>query len=161
MTCAIILLFRLLTLLSPLVQFLTLTITLQCPVHTFQLFAQRRPHSQATTLFLNSLQPEKELSTRTIQSWVTKLLRLSTDEKRVSLQSIASSLALQVGIPKDDIVTMGNWASSTTFENHYRREHLSQFDFTKSLITTDMDQDDDSNMNDIFYYAIDDHMDFS
>ncbi|KAG2190858.1 hypothetical protein INT47_001454, partial [Mucor saturninus] len=108
-----------------------------CPVRTFQPFSQRRPSCQAITLFINSLQPNKVLSPRTLQSWITKLIRLSTDEKRVSLRSIASSLVLQSGIPKDDIVTMGNWASSSTFENHYHREHLSSFDFTNTLIAND------------------------
>lgn len=48
----------------------------------------------------------------------------SLKEKRVSLHSIASSLALQAGIPKEDIVTLGNRASSTTFENHHRCEYF-------------------------------------
>ncbi|KAI9300158.1 hypothetical protein BJ944DRAFT_151964, partial [Cunninghamella echinulata] len=52
----------------------------------------------------------------------------------VTIRSIASSLALQAGIPKEDIITMGNWASSKTFENHYRREHLSLFGFTDTLV---------------------------
>ncbi|ORE11959.1 hypothetical protein BCV72DRAFT_192221, partial [Rhizopus microsporus var. microsporus] len=61
----------------------------------------------------------------------------SITEPRVSLRPIASSLALKTGIPKDDIVTMGNWPSSAVFENHYRREHLSQFDFSNTLIDID------------------------
>jgi hypothetical protein len=129
-----------------------------CPVHTFQLFHHRRPTCQATTLFINSLQPNKLISARTIQSWISKLIHRSTHEKRVSLRSIASSLALQSGIPKEDIITMGNWASSTTFENHYRREHLSTFDFTNTLIISDDTYGDDSQDEDIFYDA-DDNMD--
>ncbi|KAI9483323.1 MAG: hypothetical protein EXX96DRAFT_476876, partial [Benjaminiella poitrasii] len=66
-----------------------------------------------------------------------------------SIRFIASSLDLHAGIPKDDIVTMGNWASSTTFENFYRREHLSLFDFTNTLLTIDLDDD-----SDIFYDAL-------
>ncbi|KAI8967662.1 hypothetical protein BDB01DRAFT_733767 [Pilobolus umbonatus] len=85
---------------------------------------------------------------RLCPSWMSKLIKLSTTEKRVSLRSVASSLALQSGIPKEDIVTMGNWASSTTFENHYRREHLSSFDFTNTLLQLDQDSDED-----VFYDA--------
>ncbi|KAI9338902.1 hypothetical protein BD770DRAFT_306759, partial [Pilaira anomala] len=106
-----------------------------CPVDTCHFYLNKRPNCSASTLFVNSLRPNKPISVRTIQGWLTRLLRLSTTEHRVSIRSIASSLALQVGIPKDDIVTLGNWASSLTFEQHYRREHLSQFDFTNSLIT--------------------------
>jgi hypothetical protein len=68
-------------------------------------------------------------------------------------------LALESGIPKEDIITMGNWVSSTTFENHYRREHLSTFDFTNTLITSDDTYGDDSQDEDIFYNA-DDNMNF-
>ncbi|ORE21194.1 hypothetical protein BCV71DRAFT_277228, partial [Rhizopus microsporus] len=67
----------------------------------------------------------KPLSVRTVQYWISKFVRKSTTEPRVSFQSIASSLALKVGIPKDGIVTMDIWSSSAVFENHYRREHLS------------------------------------
>ncbi|KAG2228546.1 hypothetical protein INT48_000313 [Thamnidium elegans] len=105
----------------------------------------KRPACRATTLFVNSLRPNNPISVRTIQGWLTKLLHLSTSENRVSIRSIVSSLALQVGIPKEDIVTLGNWTSSTTFENHYRREHLSQFDSTNSLISyMDIDNSDDN-----------------
>ncbi|KAI8991147.1 hypothetical protein BDF20DRAFT_903970 [Mycotypha africana] len=92
-----------------------------CPVATFIAYKSRRPDCTVSTLFL---------------------LRLSTTEPRVSIRSIASSLALQAGIPKEDIVTMGNWASSSTFENHYRREHLSTFDFTNTFLTILPDAED-------------------
>ncbi|KAG0746722.1 hypothetical protein G6F57_002704 [Rhizopus arrhizus] len=95
-----------------------------CPVYTFQLFRQRRPTCIATTLFVNSLQPNHLISTCSIQSWISKRTHLSTDEKRVSLRSSASSLTLQSDIPKDDLVAMGNWASSKTFKDNYRQEHL-------------------------------------
>ncbi|KAI8969479.1 hypothetical protein BDB01DRAFT_732395, partial [Pilobolus umbonatus] len=52
----------------------------------------------------------------------------------VNVRSIASFLALASGVPKEDVVIIGNWSNSQTFENHYRREHLSLFDFTSTLI---------------------------
>jgi hypothetical protein len=55
---------------------------------------------------------------------------------------------------------MGNWASSTTFENHYRREHLSSFDFTNTLITSGDNNDEESSVDYIFFDATDDNMDF-
>ncbi|KAI8880158.1 hypothetical protein K501DRAFT_141891, partial [Backusella circina FSU 941] len=105
-----------------------------CPVQTFVAFQQRRPQCSSTSLFVNSVAPNRPLQTGTIQGWLSRLLRKSTLEPRVSLRSIASSLALAAGIPKEDVVTMGNWSNSQTFENHYRREHLSLFDFTNTLI---------------------------
>ncbi|KAG2191280.1 hypothetical protein INT47_001830 [Mucor saturninus] len=114
----------------------TNSITL-CPLQTFLVYAQRRPVCSSLSLFVNSISPDRPLQASTIQGWISRLLRRSTSEPRVSLRSIASSLALASGIPKDDVVTMGNWSNSSTFENHYRREHLSQFDFTSTLITLD------------------------
>ncbi|CEI99238.1 hypothetical protein RMCBS344292_13330 [Rhizopus microsporus] len=103
------------------------------------------PSDSPDTLFLHSYAPLKPLSVRTIQHWIGKLVRISTTEPWVSLRSIASYLALKAGIPKDDIVTMGNGSPSAVFENHYRREHLSQFDFSNTLIDIDdaIDEDDD------------------
>ncbi|CEG67567.1 hypothetical protein RMATCC62417_03977 [Rhizopus microsporus] len=107
--------------------------------------SNHRPSNSPDTLFLHSYAPLKPLSVRIIQRWIGKLVIISTTEPRVSLRSIASSLALKAGISKDDIVTMGNWSSSAVFENHYRREHLSQFDFSNTLIDIDdaADEDDD------------------
>ncbi|KAI9325898.1 hypothetical protein BD770DRAFT_405131, partial [Pilaira anomala] len=59
-----------------------------CPVKTFLTMNSQRPQSSVASLFLHSLQPHKELSTRTIQSWISKLIKLSTTEKRVSLRSV-------------------------------------------------------------------------
>ena len=51
---------------------------------------------------------------------------------------------------------MGNrWSSSSIFENHYRREHLSAFDFTNTLLTSSVLLDDDSNDDEVFYDATD------
>ncbi|KAG1138678.1 hypothetical protein G6F37_010597 [Rhizopus arrhizus] len=120
--------------------------------------------SESNIDYKRSHGPRKEhlqkRNTSTIQSWISKLIHLSTDKKRVSLRSSASSLALQSGIPKDDLVIMGNWASSKTFKDNYRQEHLSTFDFTNTLITSDDTQDDDSQDDDVFYDATDDNMEF-
>ncbi|EIE78258.1 hypothetical protein RO3G_02962 [Rhizopus delemar RA 99-880] len=79
----------------------------------------------------------------TVKAHIRRLLRFSTSEPRVTLRSIASSFALQAGIPLDDVVTMGNWTSSKTFESHYRREHLATFDFTNTLVSLgDLELDD-------------------
>ncbi|KAG1393181.1 hypothetical protein G6F60_011647 [Rhizopus arrhizus] len=108
-----------------------------CPVQTFLAYRERRPQGSSAPLFVNSISPAKILKANTIQGWLSRLLHKSTSEPRVNIRSIASSLALASGIPKEDVITIGNWANSETFENHYRREHLSLFDFTSTLITLD------------------------
>ncbi|KAI8978442.1 hypothetical protein BDB01DRAFT_837365 [Pilobolus umbonatus] len=61
------------------------------------------------------------LSTLTSQTLLSKsiprLLKMSSNEANVSLRYIASSLVLQSVIPKEDIVAIGNWASSKTSEH--------------------------------------------
>ncbi|OBZ81410.1 hypothetical protein A0J61_10541 [Choanephora cucurbitarum] len=69
--------------------------------------------SGKTTLFLlNSFCEHyllsSPLATRTTGVWLKHYLRLSTSDVRVSVRSLASSLALRAGILKEDIVTMGN-----------------------------------------------------
>ncbi|ORE12699.1 hypothetical protein BCV71DRAFT_190592, partial [Rhizopus microsporus] len=49
--------------------------------------------------------------------------------------SLASSIALQRGLPVDDIQTLSKWATSTTFQSHHCREHLSIVDFTNSVLS--------------------------
>ncbi|CEP15474.1 hypothetical protein, partial, partial [Parasitella parasitica] len=60
---------------------------------------------------------------------------------------LASSRALDLGVPKDHIVTLGNWAYSSTFENHYQRNQMAQVDFTSTVLSEPPDQ---------FYDASDD-----
>ncbi|KAG1469554.1 hypothetical protein G6F56_003192 [Rhizopus delemar] len=93
----------------------------------------KRPPS---VLFVNSHSPAVAVRTTTISSWLRQLIRLSTSETRVSVRSLASSLALRVGISREDIQTLGNWQSSLTFDTFYRREHMTTVDFTNRLIST-------------------------
>ncbi|KAI8880744.1 hypothetical protein K501DRAFT_335170 [Backusella circina FSU 941] len=112
-------------------------LTALCPIQTFLAYRECRPQCSSVPLLVNSIFPEKALQASTIQGWISRLLRKSTSEPRVSIRSIASSLALASGIPKEDVITMGDWSNSAIFENHYRREHLSLFDFISTLITLD------------------------
>ncbi|KAG1178037.1 hypothetical protein G6F36_010725 [Rhizopus arrhizus] len=91
------------------------------------------------SFFIHSLKPNKSVCSSTIGSWLKEFLALSSCESHISVRSVASSLALRLGIPEDDVITMGNWASSSTFEHHYRREHLSNFGFTNTLLPADED----------------------
>ncbi|ORE00805.1 hypothetical protein BCV72DRAFT_218471, partial [Rhizopus microsporus var. microsporus] len=75
-------------------------------------------------------------------SWIRRFIQMSTNEPRVNLRSLASSLALRAGIPVEDIVTLGNWSSSDVFHNHYRREHLSLIDITNTVLQDPIEDQD-------------------
>lgn len=64
-----------------------------------------------------------------------KMENICTSEQRVNAWSLASSIALQRGLPVDDIQTLSKWATSTTFQSHHCREHLSIVDFTNSVLS--------------------------
>ncbi|KAG1458880.1 hypothetical protein G6F56_006289 [Rhizopus delemar] len=107
-----------------------------CPVQCFQA-VRTHPHVSSRppdVLFVNSANPALPAKSTTISTWLRRLLHHSTSESRVSVRSLGSSLALRRGIPVDDIVTLGNWRSSETFHNFYRREHLSTVNFTTSTL---------------------------
>ncbi|ORE02525.1 hypothetical protein BCV72DRAFT_215075, partial [Rhizopus microsporus var. microsporus] len=111
-----------------------------CPVRTFIALRDHPSLSHFSTcssLFVNSRCPQEPLATSTISTWLRSMIRISTEERNVSVRSIASSLALRLGIPKEDIVTLRNWTNSSTFENHYQREHMPCFNFTQILLSTD------------------------
>ncbi|KAI8879775.1 hypothetical protein K501DRAFT_139820, partial [Backusella circina FSU 941] len=103
-----------------------------CPVAAFETL---RDHSLVTNhrppqvLFVNSKRRCRSYD------WLSKLIRKSTTEPRVSVRSLVSSLALRAHISLDDIQTLGNWTTSTTFQQHYRGEHLSQVDFTNTVLS--------------------------
>ncbi|KAG1038061.1 hypothetical protein G6F43_012748 [Rhizopus delemar] len=107
-----------------------------CPVLCFQAVIH---HPKATgrppdVLFVNPQNPSAPVLSTTISSWLRRLIRLSTSEHRVSVRSLGSSQALRRGISVDDIVTLGNWRSSETFHNFYRREHMSTVNFTTTVL---------------------------
>ncbi|EIE86006.1 hypothetical protein G6F46_013034 [Rhizopus delemar] len=116
-----------------------------CPVTTFQAVRDRLAHLNppptVTSLFVNANIPTQIVKVTTISSWIRRLIQLSTSEPRVNLRSLASSAALRAGIDLDDIVTLGNWSSSTVFEQHYRREHLTDVDFTNTVLPVPEDED--------------------
>ncbi|KAG1053849.1 hypothetical protein G6F43_004103 [Rhizopus delemar] len=103
--------------------------------------AHLNPPPTVTSLFVNTNMPTQIVKVTTISSWICRLIQLSTSEPRVNLCSLASSAALRAGINLDDIVTLGIWSSSTVFEQHYRREHLSDVDFTNTVLPVPEDED--------------------
>lgn len=90
------------------------------------------------------------IASSTISSWLHRnFISLSTSESRVSIRSLASSQAFDSGVDLQDITSLGNWASSTTFTNHYQRNHMAKIDFTSKLLTSSVipEEDQDNNVS--------------
>ncbi|KAI8048741.1 uncharacterized protein B0P05DRAFT_480809, partial [Gilbertella persicaria] len=118
---------------------------------TIKAHVNSRVRPASPFFFIDPIRPDDTRKIRRLYSWIKRLFRLSSDEPRLSLRS----LALQSGIPKENIVTMGNWSSSTIFEYHHRKEHLSHFDLTHTLVQISLDSDDDGLAEDVFFDAAD------
>jgi hypothetical protein len=58
----------------------------------------------------------------------------------VSIRSLASSQALDQGVSIDNIVALGNWASSSTFQNYYQRHQMAIIDFTSKVLSGDAEE---------------------
>ncbi|KAG0752082.1 hypothetical protein G6F24_013815 [Rhizopus arrhizus] len=111
----------------------------RCPVRCFlalrdhPTLAHRPLGSQ---LFVKSNNIHQHVTAATISTWLHRdFISLSTKESRINIRSLASSRALDQGVPMEDIVTMGNWAQSTTFQNHYQRNHMAQVNFTTTVLS--------------------------
>ncbi|CEP09980.1 hypothetical protein, partial, partial [Parasitella parasitica] len=107
---------------------------LLCPVLAVSAFLRHptllsRHDPERERLLVNTTLPGHELRATTISTWHRRFIRLSTPEQ-VSVRSLASSLASKNGVPYDQVVTQGNWVSSITFEQHYRRDQLATHDFS-------------------------------
>ncbi|KAI8067026.1 uncharacterized protein B0P05DRAFT_589775 [Gilbertella persicaria] len=115
-----------------------------CPVQCFK-FLRDHPvlaaRPSGSQLFVKSHLIHQSLSSSTISTWLHRdFIKRCTSEPNVSIRAMASSRALDLGIPKDHIVTLGNWASSATFENHYQRNQMTQVDFTSTILSDPPDQ---------------------
>jgi hypothetical protein len=111
-----------------------------CPVHCFKALRdhpalQARPSQ--SKLFVKSNNIHQPLSASTISTWLHReFISLCTNEPGVSIRSLASSRALDRGVSLDNIVALGNWASSDTFVRHYQRNQMAQVDFTTTVLST-------------------------
>ncbi|KAI9312529.1 hypothetical protein BX666DRAFT_1833575, partial [Dichotomocladium elegans] len=111
-----------------------------CPV---QAFVALRDHLDAANrlpdvLFVNSHSRSSPLSATTIAAWLKRLLAcsLTSADSRptLSVRSIASDLTLQRGVSLDDVVTMGNWSSTTVFDQHYRRSRMVRSNMSRHVL---------------------------
>ncbi|CEP09069.1 hypothetical protein [Parasitella parasitica] len=99
-------------------------------------------------LFVKSNLINQPLSSSTISSWLhEEFIQLCTSESNVSVRSLASSRASDSGISRDNIVALGNWASSETFVRHYQRNQMAHVDFTSTVLSS---QDEFFDANDSF-----------
>ena len=108
-----------------------------CPVSAFDALREHPITRQGTGthLFVLANRPTESLVSTTISTCLRRLVRLSTDVTPTpSVRSIASDLALSRGASLDDVVTTGNWSSSSVFENHYRRQRLAQTNITHATL---------------------------
>ncbi|KAL9542787.1 hypothetical protein PS6_009627 [Mucor atramentarius] len=116
-----------------------------CPVQCFKALRNHPPglasRPSGSQLFAKSHLIQQPLSSSTISSWQHRhFIALCTSELNVSIRSLASSRALDLGVSRDRIVTLGNWASSSTFENHYQRNQMAHVDFTPTILSDPVDQ---------------------
>ncbi|KAI8639169.1 hypothetical protein BD408DRAFT_446197 [Parasitella parasitica] len=85
-----------------------------CPVECFRPVSSHpvlvnRPTS--AQLFVNSNNIHQPLASSTILSWLHReFISLCTDEPGVTIRSLASSRALDLGVSRENIVALGNWA---------------------------------------------------
>lgn len=120
-----------------------------CPVHCFKALRDHpglaaRP--SGSQLFVKSNLIDQPLSSSTLSTWLHReFIQLCTAEPGISIRSLASSRALDLGVSKDHIVTLGNWASSSTFEQHYQRNQMAQIDFTSTVLSDPIDHFFDAN----------------
>ncbi|KAG1136528.1 hypothetical protein G6F37_012175 [Rhizopus arrhizus] len=112
----------------------------RCPVRCFLALRDhpafvRRP--LGSQLFVKSNNIHQHVAASTISTWLHRdFISLSTKEPKVNIRSLASSRTLNQGVSMEDIVTMGNWTRSTTFQNHYQRNHMAQVNFTTTALSS-------------------------
>ncbi|KAJ8656673.1 hypothetical protein O0I10_007519 [Lichtheimia ornata] len=89
-------------------------------------------------LFISTTHASVAASCDTISRWLRKVvshsITSSSSSRQPTIRSVASDLALLRGVPLDDVITHGNWASSMMFDNHYRRSRHISSDITSSVL---------------------------
>ncbi|KAG1437636.1 hypothetical protein G6F56_013009 [Rhizopus delemar] len=111
-----------------------------CPIKCFQALRdhpalQGRPAN--SNLLVKSNNVNQPVSASTVSTWLHKhFISLCTTEPGVSIRSLASSRALDLGVPQGSITALGNWASSDTFVRHYQRNQMALVDFTSTVLSS-------------------------
>ncbi|KAF1806212.1 hypothetical protein FB192DRAFT_1425568 [Mucor lusitanicus] len=104
----------------------------------FQVVAPKETLNRPSSaqLFVKSNHIHQPLSSSTLSSWLHReFISLCTNEPGITIRSLASSRALDLGVSRENIVALGNWASSSTFVNHYQRNQMATVDFTFTVLS--------------------------
>ena len=101
---------------------------LLCPVTAIaDLYVRRAQYDTATTkLFIATTKPYGAACKNTVAGWIKKLLSSAGVNTKIysahSCRSAASSKALDIGIPLQEILSSCDWSSQRTFHKHYKKE---------------------------------------
>ncbi|KAG2212979.1 hypothetical protein INT45_005487 [Circinella minor] len=95
-----------------------------CPVATFEALVAHPGRSSSQFLFINSRHTDQPLAVTTLSTYIRSVLKLSptaslNGSRLPSVRSVASDKALRNSVSLDDVLLMGNWSSSSVFNNHY------------------------------------------
>ena len=89
-------------------------------------------------LLISFVKPHKAISTDTLARWIKEVLfEVGVDVKIFSAHSTraaSASAALSAGAPIETILRAGNWASITTFANHYNKPVCSNDNLASNLL---------------------------
>ncbi|EIE76405.1 hypothetical protein G6F46_000132 [Rhizopus delemar] len=109
-----------------------------CPVHYFTVL--RNPsylqgRNRGPILFVKVIEIQSPLVSHATSSWLHRnFISLSTKGPRVSICSLASSVALDKSVDLPDSVSLENWALSETFRAHYQCNPMTTVHFTTSVL---------------------------
>ncbi|KAI9006644.1 hypothetical protein CLU79DRAFT_779815 [Phycomyces nitens] len=120
-----------------------------CPVLSFQSYMRRmvsapcrQPHPVRSNRTINYLirhvrNPSSPIHAERISKYinfVTDLIRRPGNSRRPRARALGSTAAARYGIPLDDILTHGSWASSSVFDTFYRLSRETASDFTTAAL---------------------------
>ncbi|KAI7846908.1 hypothetical protein BDC45DRAFT_492227 [Circinella umbellata] len=74
--------------------------------------------SSSQFLFINSRHTDQPLAVTMLSTYIRSVLKLSPMAS-INFRSMASDKALRNGVSLDDVLLMGNWSSSSVFNNYY------------------------------------------
>ena len=105
-------------------QFNDLTNAKLCPVRAITAYLLRTKKLRTTDrLFIRNTPPYTAIKPMTLNSWILRVMKDSgidtSQYNAYSTRHASSSGAADRGVPIDDIMNLGGWASPSTFIKHY------------------------------------------
>ncbi|KAI9316059.1 hypothetical protein BX666DRAFT_1815685, partial [Dichotomocladium elegans] len=110
-----------------------------CPVQAFNALLNHPGRSGSNHLWVNSRNPAQPLAVNTISAYLRAILAKSPSAvvagpRLPSLHSVTSDTALRHGIPLKDILLMGNWSSTSVFQQHYRHSQQTAHNISEAVL---------------------------